>query len=357
MTTVADGTASGGLLGVAGQPDAIEIDLRPAGHPLAREIGPAPGPAAVSYEQFRTVEPEATRRFFAGAYTPGWRVTGPTSGSAVLHRRCATGSVAVDEVSVQGQLVIEIPPADTVVVIQPRAGSLTVTGGPLPHLDCPILVAHGMSGALRVNGARFDVVTIAPDALQKVAEGWRAPPSHQIRFLNCRPRSRDAVRAWHRALDYATATLAAPDTARQPLIAAAIGPLLAGALLECYPSGVSEPDPAGDPGLPETLRDAVSFIHRHAAGEVSINDIAAAVHLTPRAVQYLFRRQLDTTPTEYLRRVRLQRAHDDLIAGEPSNGTVSEIARRWGFTHTGRFAALYRRTYGQSPHDTLKRAT
>jgi AraC-like DNA-binding protein len=260
-------------------------------------------------------------------------------------------------VSIQGPLNFEIPPADTVVVIQPRAGSLAVTGGPFPNVDCPILVAHGMSCALRVSGARFDVVTIAPDALQRVAADGHAPLSHQIRFLNWRPRSRGAVRAWHRALGYVTATLAAPDTAQQPLIAAALAPLLAGALLECYPSNATEQDLAGDPALPEALKEAVAFIHRHAAGEVSINDIAAAVHLTPRAVQYLFRRQLDTTPTEYVRRVRLHRAHDELIAAEPSSSTVTEIAQRWGFAHTGRFAVLYRQTYGQSPHTTLKQLT
>lgn len=355
--TVTDDTHPGAFAAAAGEPDAIQVDLRPLRHPLARELGSTPSPAAVRYEQFRTVEPEATRRFFAGAYTPGWRVTGPTSRAAVTHRRCAAGSMAVDEVSVEGQLIFEIPPADTVVVIEPRAGSLAVSGGPFPHVDSPILLAHGLSCALRVNGARFDVVTIAADALQRAAADWQAPLSHQIRFLNSRPRSRGAVRAWHRALDYATATLAAPDTAQQPLIAAAIGPLLAGALLECYPSSVSERDPAGDPALPDTLKEAVAFIHRHAAGEVSINDIAAAVHLTPRAVQYLFQRQLDTTPTKYVRRVRLQCAHDDLIAGAPSHSTVSEIARRWGFAHTGRFAVLYRQTYGQSPQATLNQVT
>jgi transcriptional regulator GlxA family with amidase domain len=120
---------------------------------------------------------------------------------------------------------------------------------------------------------------------------------------------------------------------------------------------VNEQELAGDPALSETLKDAVDFIHRHASDDVSINDVAAAVHLTPRAVQYLFRRQLDTTPTEYMRRVRLHRAHDELIAGSPSNNTVTEIAQRWGFAHTGRFAVLYRQTYGQSPHTTLKHVT
>jgi len=356
MTTTTEGAAPGAV-GIGGEPDEIQVDLRPARPAVARDLAPAQSAAAVRYEQFRTVQPEAMRRFFAGAYTPGWRVSGLTSRSAVTHRRCAGDSLAIDEVLIHGPSIFEIPPGETVVVIQPRAGSLTVTGGPFPNVDCPVLVAHGMSCALQVNGARFDVVSIAPEALHKITADWHSPPSQHIRFLNWRPRSRGAVRAWQRALDYVTATLAAPDTAHQPMIVAAMAPLLAGALLECYPSDVTEQDVAGDPSLPETLKDALAFIHRHATGDVSINDIAAAVHLTPRAVQYLFRRQLDTTPTEYLRRVRLHRAHQELIAADRSATTVTEIAQRWGFAHTGRFAVLYRQTYGQSPHATLKQVT
>ncbi|WP_241520485.1 helix-turn-helix transcriptional regulator [Mycobacterium paraense] len=356
VTAIAD-AADGFVVGAAGEPNAIQVDLRPTRDDTLAPDVPAASPSAVRYEQFRILEPEAIRRFYAGAYTPGWRVGGMTSRSTVTHRRCSTASMAIDEVTIHDQLILEIPPADTVVVIQPRAGALSVTGGPFPSVDCPILVAHGMSCALRVSGARFDVVSIAPDALHRVAADGHAPPSHQVRFLNWRPRSRGAVRAWHRALDYVTATLAAPDTAQQPLIVAALAPLLAGALLECYPSNATEQDLAGDPALPDALKEAVAFIHRHAAGDVSINDIAGAVHLTPRAVQYLFRRQLDTTPTEYVRRVRLHRAHDELIAAAPSNSTVTEIAQRWGFAHTGRFAVLYRQTYGQSPHTTLKQVT
>ncbi|OBA76162.1 AraC family transcriptional regulator [Mycobacterium sp. 1554424.7] len=357
MTAICDDAAPGAV-GVAGEPDEIQIDLRPARRAVARDLAPVQTAAAVRYEQFRSVQPDAMRRFFAGAYTPGWRVSGLTSRSAVTHRRCAAESMAIDEVLIHGPAAFEIPPAETpaenIVVIQPRAGSLTVTGGPFTNVDCPVLIAHGMSCALQVNGARFDVVTIAPGALRKVTVDWQSPLSQHVRFLNWRPRSRGAVRAWHRALDYVTATLAAPDTAQQPMIVAPMASLLAGALLECYPSTVTEQDLAADPSLPEPLKEAVAFIHRHAAGDVSINDIAGAAHLTPRAVQYLFRRQLDTTPTEYLRRARLHRAHQELLAGERAGATVTEIAQRWGFAHTGRFAVLYRQTYGQSPHTTLK---
>jgi AraC-like DNA-binding protein len=354
ITSITDNAAPDVFVGVAGEPDSVQVDLRLAGQARARDAEQGRSPAAVRYEQFRTVEPEAMRHFFAGAYRPGWRVSELAGRSAVTHRRCESGLITVDEVLVQGRLGLEIPPADTVVVIQPRAGSLTVMGGPFPDVDSPLLVAHGMSCALRVNDARFDVVTIAAEALHKVAGDRHAPLAQQIRFLNWRPGSHGAVRAWHRALDYVTATLAASDTAQQPLIVAAMAPLLAGALLECYPPNVTEPDLASDPVLPETLKQAMAFIHGHAAADVSINDVAAAVHLTPRAVQYLFRRQLDSTPTEYMRRVRLHHAHQELLAGERSSTTVSEIAQRWGFAHTGRFAVLYRQAYGQSPQATLK---
>jgi AraC-like DNA-binding protein len=57
----------------------------------------------------------------------------------------------------------------------------------------------------------------------------------------------------------------------------------------------------------------------------------------------------------YLRRLRLHYARQDLVAGNRIDDTVTAIAARWGFAHTGRFAVLYREIYGQSPHATLRR--
>ena len=34
--------------------------------------------------------------------------------------------------------------------------------------------------------------------------------------------------------------------------------------------------------------------------------------------------------------------------------TVADVAMRWGLMHTGRFAAAYRSTYGESPSETLR---
>ena len=357
MTTATSGVGGKSAKLAAGAPgqsnEGAGAGYCPARPVLGRDSEPSFPPVAVQHQQFRTIDAHAARRFFAGAYQPGWRISVLAGHTAMSHHRSVAGSMTVNEVMIQGRSTIEIPAADTIVVIQPRAGSLSVAGGPLATTDFPILVAHGMSCVLHCDSARFDVVTIEANTLQKVAAEWHKSLGQQTQFLNWRPRCRAAVRAWHRALDYVIATLTSAETAQQPLIAAGMAGLLAGAVLECYPSNLTE-QAAGDLALPETLREAVSFIHCRTAQDIGINEVAAAVHLTPRAVQYLFRRQLGTTPTEYMRRVRLSRAHQELMRATSPATTVTEIAQRWGFAHTGRFAVLYRQTYGQSPHTTLR---
>lgn len=75
----------------------------------------------------------------------------------------------------------------------------------------------------------------------------------------------------------------------------------------------------------------------------------------PRSRQLAFRRHRDSTPLEYLRRVRLERADRDLQTGDPTRGDrVEAIAARWGFAHPGRFSVLYREHYGRSPSATLR---
>jgi transcriptional regulator GlxA family with amidase domain len=111
-----------------------------------------------------------------------------------------------------------------------------------------------------------------------------------------------------------------------------------------------------EPGgtCPPTLRRALAFIHDHADGDIGLSDIAAAADLTPRSVQYLFRRYLGATPLEYLRRIRLDHAHRDLQAADPSVDTVNAIAGRWGFTHAGRFSIAYKQKFGTAPSATLR---
>jgi AraC-like DNA-binding protein len=101
---------------------------------------------------------------------------------------------------------------------------------------------------------------------------------------------------------------------------------------------------------PATVRRAMTYMDSHAREPITIDDVAAAVGISTRGLQAAFHRATGTTPSVYLRAVRLSGVHEELLAGAP--GTVAEIARRWGFHHPSRFASFYRGRYGVSPHET-----
>ena len=53
---------------------------------------------------------------------------------------------------------------------------------------------------------------------------------------------------------------------------------------------------------------------------------------------------------------RLNAVRQDLKSSEPDDATVAEIAGRWGFWHTGNFAADYSRQFGELPSQTRQGA-
>ncbi|MDR6571385.1 AraC-like DNA-binding protein [Curtobacterium sp. 320] len=101
------------------------------------------------------------------------------------------------------------------------------------------------------------------------------------------------------------------------------------------------------------LRDAVRFIEEHAAERPSVPEIAVACGLSQRGLQDVFARTLDSTPHRFLRDHRLDRVRRELLHSD-GDESVTEIARRWGFTNHGRLAGAYRDRYGEDPATTLR---
>jgi transcriptional regulator GlxA family with amidase domain len=189
-----------------------------------------------------------------------------------------------------------------------------------------------------------------------------APPAghfrRSVRLTGHRPISSAAAAQLVTYIDYLRSHILVTSRAREyELIADTGTQLLAALILAAFPNTAQADSSPSDHHDASTtaLRRAVSYVDDNAHLPLSLADIADHVHMTPRGVQYLFRRHMDCTPMQYLRQVRLDLAHRDLQVGTPDRCTVAEVANRWGFSHQSRFAHYYKQAYGTSPHRTLKR--
>lgn len=120
-----------------------------------------------------------------------------------------------------------------------------------------------------------------------------------------------------------------------------------------YSQALNQPHPATPPNA---IRQAIELIRTQPERAWTTATLAHEVSVSPRSLQEGFQRCAGMPPMRYLRDVRLDRVHDDLAAATADSATVANLARRWGFLYLGRFAAIYREKFGQTPSQTLREA-
>jgi AraC-like DNA-binding protein len=222
--------------------------------------------------------------------------------------------------------------------------------------DCFLLPPDRPYGAAW-NSVGATVTTVSIEDLQREAAGLVDQETVKIDFTG--PITPAAGRHWARTIRYVLSFVTSnPLLATAPLARRELSWLVNSAVLACFPNSTlaAASPPYRNPGdAPQPLRRALAFVDEHAGNPITLNDIASAAQLSSRGLQVTFRRHLDTTPLSYLRSVRMERAHRDLLDADPSNGvSVAAVAARWGFTHLGRFATEYKRRYGIYPSRTLR---
>lgn len=178
-------------------------------------------------------------------------------------------------------------------------------------------------------------------------------PADALRFTSPRPRTPGHAQLWLRTARLLRDQLADPHSSQLgTLVHRGLINLTAATLLEVFPNTAMTRGYIPGPGdvRPAAIRRAVAYIDTHVSLPITVTDIADAAGTTPRALRAAFRRHLDTTPTAYLRRARLEAARADLSdLDQHTHPTVAEVAWRWGYTHPNHFIADYTATYGAPP--------
>ncbi|BAJ75554.1 AraC-type DNA-binding domain-containing proteins [Microbacterium testaceum StLB037] len=300
--------------------------------------------AAIVEEMWRSVVPGA-RISRAEAIQPAlnWQAVSDTG-------------FAFCDYTIGSTMLVESDPLDQIVVGR-IAGSRVAgtyrreridTAVPFMVVDRPLEVAFtGRIAGTAVAFSRTDF----DDAARRLSgdEGLR------VRATGHAPVSEQRMRYWTRTWEYARDVLLR-SSERTPLIQHQARTLMLEASLLSFPTTFTDALAAGRPArpLPAPVRRAKAYIEAHAAESVVLADIAQAARLSPRGLQYAFRASTGRTPMQYLRRVRLDAARADLRSADPSVDTVAAIAARWGFSNLGRFAAMYRGEFGETPSTTLR---
>ena len=208
-------------------------------------------------------------------------------------------------------------------------------------------------------GLRLLAVRIDRDAVEDaLSEAIGRQVATQVAFEPMIVTTKGAARTWMQLLSVLARDVFQPDTAvTQPLVAA---PFVEG-VIQAFLLATDHPH---RPLLssqarfvaPQAIRPAVDIIETEPHLPHSVASLARRCGISSRALQQGFARHLGMSPMSYLRQVRLHRAHQDLLTADPSVETVASVAKRWGYTNPGRFAAAHAARYGETPAVTIRRS-
>ena len=129
-------------------------------------------------------------------------------------------------------------------------------------------------------------------------------------------------------------------------------------LLHLCKNHMARADEASSGALPgkEALRrihNAISYIKSNLAKKLTVDDIAAHVHISKYHFLRQFKEITGETVINYVRFLRCDHAKRLLISGEH---TVAETAMLTGFENASYFAATFKHYIGVTPREYLKRS-
>ncbi|MGI6087607.1 MAG: helix-turn-helix domain-containing protein [Kiritimatiellia bacterium] len=100
------------------------------------------------------------------------------------------------------------------------------------------------------------------------------------------------------------------------------------------------------------MKKTKDYISRHYAERISLDDIAAALKVSPYYISRIFRQEAKFTLSSYLTEVRMKKAKS-LLADKRQ--TVAEVADAVGYDDPHYFSKVFQRYYGYPPTDVLLR--
>jgi len=345
---------------LAGDPQvasAASWPLEPFGEPA--------GTLLRGYERYRTVNPDQAEEAIASFLSPHrLTVHGGGGGFAAVGNVAEAGAISLCQMSYGQEVTVDRPAQDDpyVAVLIPICGRLLVRLKntefvATPH-DCVAALSQG--DRVRLLWSKDSrVLTLRADAtaLQTALLGLspRADSSAlKLDSVKLVGSQRQALLGIAATLMHAFNSCGSDGELPRPLVRRLSEQALSTMLLTISHNHTAELFHPCEPAVSRGVQAVMDLVHSEDRAELTVSDLASKLGVTIRALELAFRKEIDTTPNAYLLRARLERAHQELRCGDVRDGTtVTDVAMKWGFAHTGRFAKRYRQAFGITPSAQL----
>jgi len=147
-----------------------------------------------------------------------------------------------------------------------------------------------------------------------------------------------------------------PDILNNPLIRRNYDEALLNALLALPGTHTQFVTGDADQSLaPATVKLAEAYMEANISEPISVSDLLTICDCSRSALHESFRKFRNYTPMEFLARLRLEMIYSKLNNADKGT-SVQSIAYACGFSHLGRFSAVYRKHFGELPRETLRRS-
>ncbi len=317
-----------------------------------------------SYQRFRTSD-LARAESELGQLTAPQRLKVRGDGSAfdATMSLAGFGSISIGLLRHGAEVTVDSPPQNRyVTVLVPLTGTIEAAHQGEEFIAAPSSTQVALSEADNVHMLWSEDCTaiflrVDAEALRSELAGML--PDADVETLRFAPRvaSVTSRAAMLGALHLLTASLTAEGLAPPPATERHLRQHTLTAVLfgleHNYSAALRDPAPLISNRV---VRHAIDVINAEEAAHLTVVDVAREVGIGLRALEIGFKKQVDMSPSQYLKKARLHRVHTDLLAADTAdNATVGGIALNWGFSHAWRFTQAYRAEFGESPATTLRR--
>lgn len=274
-------------------------------------------------------------------------------GKASVNRLCYGADVSIEPDCLDDFLLVQMPLSGSASI---RCGDQKITSSPSKaSVLTPSLPLH-----MRWGGECDQlIVRLERSALESAcsAQLGHALPA-PIEFELGMDLNSTHGAAWKALVQFLASSAFTSGAADHELIGRQIEHLLVTTLLTQHPHNYSQ-DLSRTPETPANhyVRRAEDYIVAHFAEPLTLDCIARHAAISTRSLQKGFQRHKGMSPMDFLKRVRLNHVHQQLVQarnnGEPLR--ITQAALNAGFSHLGHFTQAYRLQFGESPSQTLKR--